>query len=139
MGKALTPKQEKFCQCVASGMSLKDSYIESYNTDNLCDQGIRNEASKLARRDDITQRIRELKKPLQNLYENDLINESRQVKDILWEIIRDTGEKTENQLRAIDILNRMNQAYQADTSGENAEDTIDKLDTDKLLQLVSSA
>lgn len=139
MSRQLTAKQEEFCRCIASGMTAKDSYIQAYNADKMSDNTIRREAFELTRRDDITKRVEELRKPLRNHYQNAVISESEKVKAILWGIIQDSEEKTENQLRAVDILNRMNQAYTDTSQQDDTETTIDNLDTDKLIKLVSSA
>ena len=135
----LTPKQEKFCQCVASGMSLSDAYIESYDTKTQSKQVIYNHASELAKRDDITNRVRQIRKRLENHAENTVISEIEQSKRYLWAVVHDEKEKTENRLRAVDILNRMNQAYTDTSQQDDTETTIDSLDTDKLIKLVSSA
>lgn len=56
----LTSKQEKFCQEVASGKTLRDSYIASYNTSKMQDSTINELASKLNADHKITARISEL-------------------------------------------------------------------------------
>lgn len=135
----LTPKQEKFCQGVVSGMTFKDAYINAYDAENMSDHGIRKESSKLAKRDDITARIKELSIPVQNLYQNAAISDSERIRGILWGMIQDEDVKDENKLRAMDMLNKMNGAYKEDTSTEDKTDSIDSLDTDKLIQLVNTA
>lgn len=135
----LTPKQEKFCQCVASGMSLKDSYRDAYDADNMSDSAVFVASSRLAKRDDITNRVRTLRKRYENRLENGVISEIEESKRFLWDVVRDDTEKTENRLRAVDILNKMNQAYQSADTGDDTENSIDNLDTDKLIQLVNTA
>ena len=43
----LTPKQEKFAQCVASGMTYSDSYRESYSAENSKPETINENASRV--------------------------------------------------------------------------------------------
>ena len=54
---ALTAKQRKFAREVASGESLSDSYRTAYNAVNMKPAVIRNEASKLLARPDITMMV----------------------------------------------------------------------------------
>ena len=63
-------------------MSAKDSYISAYNT-KASDQVIFNESCKLLKRDDITDRITELRKPLENHYQNIAISERQQQIDFI--------------------------------------------------------
>ena len=53
----LTPKQEKFCQCIVSGMSGKDAYVAAYDHHGG-DRTAYNEANILLKRNDITKRIK---------------------------------------------------------------------------------
>lgn len=62
---ALTPKQEKFAQCVAEGMSQADAYRSSYNCKPTTKSDtIINKASELMRNGYITARVDELRKPI---------------------------------------------------------------------------
>lgn len=135
----LTPKMEHFSRLVASGTMAVDAYKQAYNADNMQDNTIRREAYKLMQRDDITERVKELQIPLQNYGIQAHISEREHKKQILYGIVHDTGEKTENKLRALDILNRMDQEYMQQLDIDDTETTIDNLDTDKLIKLVSSA
>lgn len=57
---SLTQKQEKFAQCIASGMSQSDAYREAYNVENSKDESIWCNASQLANDTKVKQRIKEL-------------------------------------------------------------------------------
>lgn len=134
---SLTPKQEKFCQCIVSGMSGKDSYIASYDT-KASDQVIRNEANKLLMRDDITERIKELRVPLHNHAINTALSEREQKKKLINERIQACIAKEDDTsiARYIDILNKMDQEYiniHKDISEEKT--TIEQLDNVTLLKL----
>lgn len=62
---SLTPKQEKFAQCVAEGMSQADAYRSSYNCKPTTKSDtIINKASELMRNGYITARVDELRKPI---------------------------------------------------------------------------
>lgn len=61
---ALTPKQEKFAQLIASGTNQSEAYKQSYNAENMQASTIAEKASRLVRRDNIRARVEELQKPV---------------------------------------------------------------------------
>lgn len=63
MQKPLTPKQEKFCQCVASGMTQADAYRNAYDASKMKDSTIIERASRLMSEYNISTRVQELIKP----------------------------------------------------------------------------
>jgi phage terminase small subunit len=60
----LTIKQEKFAQNLFKGMSQREAYINAYNTQNMADKTIDEEACRLANDYKITARIDELTEEL---------------------------------------------------------------------------
>jgi phage terminase small subunit len=56
----LTPKQEKFAQAVASGMTQADAYRHAYNAENMADSTIWSRASELAADGKVSGRIKAL-------------------------------------------------------------------------------
>lgn len=56
----LTPKQEKFAQSVASGMSQADGYRAAYNAENMKPETIQKRASELMCKGEISGRVRDL-------------------------------------------------------------------------------
>ena len=56
----LTPKQEKFAQGVASGMSQADAYRHAYNAEKMKPETIQKRASELMGKGEIAGRVREL-------------------------------------------------------------------------------
>lgn len=130
---SLSPKQEKFCQCIVSGMSGKDSYLTAYNCNS--DRVARNEAAVLLKRDDITERIQELNKPVQNHAINTAISEREKKRSILWDFINNPDKDDSTRLKAIDLLNKMDSEYI--NINRNIEETTDlnNLDIDTLKKL----
>ena len=61
--KPLTPKQEKFAQCVASGMTQADAYRNAYNASKMNNESIIKKASELMKESHISGRVGELSKP----------------------------------------------------------------------------
>lgn len=64
--KQLTPKQEKFAQCVASGMTQADAYREAYGQGNQSDKTIVEKASKMMAMDNVQARFKQLQEELAN-------------------------------------------------------------------------
>lgn len=61
---ALTPKQEKFCQGIVSGLNQSDAYRSAYNCEGMQPETINNNAYKLTQDNDIATRIEHLRKPI---------------------------------------------------------------------------
>ena len=134
----MTPKQERFCQCIVSGMSGKDSYITAYDT-NCSDQVAYNEASKLMLREDIQKKIEDMRKPLEKAAQLDALSERRRIKEKLWEIINNPDANDSDRIRSCDVLNRMNAEYINIQRIEKDETSISELDTNKLIELTKLA
>ena len=133
---SLTPKQEKFCECIVAGMSGKDSYITAYNT-KASEQTIYTEAMKLLKRDDITARIKELRKPIENHSQNTAINERQKQIYEIKERIQICKDKEDEQslIRYYDMLNKIYALYK-DTEQDTKQDTkVNNLDTGTLIKL----
>jgi phage terminase small subunit len=135
---ALTPKQEKFCQCVVSGMSYKDSYLAAYDCSS--DNAAYVEGSKLALREDIQARIEALQKPIKEALGKQALTETERIKQILWEEIENARQQQDHAAvaRYADQLNKLNGAYRDNTTITD-NNTLDNIDTSKLLQFVNTA
>ena len=134
---SLTPKQEKFCRCVASGMSYKDAYLDSYNCKT--DTTAYNESSKLALREDIQDRIQSLIKPLEREAITSVLTERERKKKIINERIEACILKEDDSAiaRYLDILNKMDAEYININKNIDEDKTeINNLDTNTLLRLV---
>ena len=133
---ALTPKQEKFCQCIVSGMTGKDSYYAAYDT--TCNENTASrEAMKLLERDDVQERLSELRKPLENHARTVALTEREKKRAVLWEII-ETGDNAAK-CRALDILNKMDAEYINITRNIDDGAKLEGLDMDTLLKLSSGS
>ena len=128
----LTPKQEKFCQCIVSGMSGKDSYMAAYdcNTDRVA----YNESNVLLKRDDITKRIAELNIPVKNHAQNTAISEREKKRAVLWQIIQNGDDNAK--CRALDILNKMDAEYiNINKNIDDSSTALQCIDKDMLIKL----
>lgn len=104
----LTAKQDSFAQAVAlEGMNYSDAYRTCYKTEKMSDKSVWDAASKLASHPEVSQRITELQKELVNVK----IMTAQERLEWLTEVIQDCHEKTENKLKAADIMNKMQGEY----------------------------
>ena len=133
----LTAKQEAFCKCILSGMSGKDAYIAAYNSKG-CDQNAYNESSKLLAREDIQERLKVLRKPLEEQARTTIISEREKKRAWLWNMIENATNDSDR-IRAMDILNKMDSEYINIQRIEKDETPISELDTGKLLELTKLA
>ena len=133
----LTPKQEKFCECIVSGMSGKDAYITAYNSSGS-DQNAYNESSKLLAREDIQERLKVLRKPLEEHIRTTIISEREKKRAWLWNMIENAANDSDR-IRAMDILNKMDSEYINVQRIEKDETPISELDTQKLIEITKLA
>ena len=130
----LTIKQQKFChEYYTNGGNGTEAYLASYNTENKKAASV--EASKLLQRDDITAYLKALNKPSQNK----AINERNKKRQWLWDMIDNPNTADNDKLRAMDILNKMDQEYINITRTEEKATDISKVDTSVLHQIAQKA
>ena len=103
--KPLTAKQEKFSQCVASGMTQADAYREAFGQGNMTDKTIIEKASKLMATDNVQTRVDELRKV--TITEAVISIEKR--KELLTRWIFE--EESNSAMKAMEILNKMDGVY----------------------------
>ena len=131
MEKKLTYKQAAFCrEYVSNGGNATQAYIAAYDTTNT--DTANTEGWQLLLLPQVKAEIDRLVKPC----EPAAMSERERVKDKLWGIINDPGEKTENICRAMDILNRMNAEYIQRT--ENTTESTVKLDREAIDTLLNA-
>lgn len=130
---SLTKKQEDFCKGIVSGLNGREAYQAVYKSNS--DNAAYIEACKLLKRDDIKTYIQTLKEPIETRYQASIMSERDRKKQILWDIITSQDEKTENKLRAIDILNKMDLDYIEQQITES-KDILPDLNTEQLTDLL---
>lgn len=129
----LTPKQEAFCKYILSGMSGKDAYIAAYNSKGS-NQNAYNESSKLLAREDIQERLKILRKPLEEQARTTIISEREKKRAWLWDMIEHAANESDK-LRAMDILNKMDSEYINIQRIEKEDTPMQDLDTKELIKL----
>lgn len=60
----MTPKQEKFAQCIADGMNQADAYRAAYDAEKMKPESIYSKASELMADGKVSARVKELKEQL---------------------------------------------------------------------------
>lgn len=103
----LTQKQEQFALNIFEGMNQADAYRASYNAENMSDNAIYREASLLMSRPKIAQRIQELRDKAARAN----IMTAQQRMEWLSNLINNEEEGTNEKLKAIDIMNKMQGEY----------------------------
>lgn len=104
----LTPKQERFAQAVAlEEMTYSDAYRSAYNTKGMSDKTVNEKASLLKDEDKIRTRIQELR---DTLVTPKIMNAQKRL-EWLTEVVNDLNERTENRLKAVDLMNKMQGEY----------------------------
>lgn len=103
----LTPKREQFAQNIVQGMSQADAYRSAYNCKKTADKTIWENASRLMADDKVKARVQELRDKAAEAS----IMTARARLEWLTGVIMDTEERTENKLKAADIMNKMQGEY----------------------------
>jgi hypothetical protein len=136
----LTPKQERFCQCIVEGKTGVDAYKTAYDT-QANSSTIRKEVKILMKRDDITARIEELRRPVINHAQNAAINDREKKKKLINDRIEACIEKGDDAAiaRYLDILNKMDQEYITTNVNIDNKSLFDNVDNDSLARIIKLA
>ena len=117
----LTAKQEAFVQNIIQGMSQAEAYRSAYPNQRMSDKTVWETASKLMDNPKVITRLKELRDKLAN----EKIMSAQKRMEWLTEVVKDVHEKTENRLKALDIMNKMDGEYVQKIAAEvQAEQTI---------------
>ena len=103
----LTAKQEAFAQNIIQGMNQADAYRSAYNCENMTDNSIYVNASKLVSDAKVAQRLKELREQLAK----PSIMSAQERLEWLTRLILSDDETTTDKLRAADIMNKMQGEY----------------------------
>ena len=133
---ALTEKQRAFCRNIVSGMTNKDAYQAAYDCSS--DNAAWIESTKLLKREDIAEEIKTLRKPIELKVQTEALTEREKKRQILWGFIHNPAVANNDKLRAMDILNRLDQEYiNVNRNIDERKTDISDIDLDKLKQLAS--
>ena len=125
----------EFSKYIVAGYLDYESYMKAYNCKSKSAASI--EAMKLLKRDDITAYIKELRKPLDNLYQNELISERKKRIEFIESRINECIKKDDEQslIRWNEQLNKIHGLYKDTEQEQKPDSTVNNLDTDTLKKL----
>ena len=103
----LTAKQEQFVKNIIDGMSQADAYRSAYSVKNMSDNAIYREASILMDNPKISQRVNELRSQMMT----SSIMSAKARLEWLTNLVHNEEEGTNEKLKAIDIMNKMQGEY----------------------------
>jgi phage terminase small subunit len=104
----LTAKQEQFAKNIAlEQMSYADAYRSAYNTKGMTDKTVHEKASRLKDMDKIRARVEELRAELAT----PSIMTAQKRLEWLTDLVNSEEESTNDKLKAIDIMNKMQGEY----------------------------
>lgn len=111
---AITQKQENFCLEYIKCGNASEAYRRSYNAENMKPETIWNNAYKLLESNDVATRVKELR----DKAEAKAIITVEQRKELLsrWAL----EEETPNALKALDLLNKMENLYTQKVQAEHS-------------------
>ena len=119
----MTMKQELFCQNIFKGMSQRDAYKESYNTEHTTDKSIDELSCRLASEIKIKSRIEQLKQKLEN--------KTIVTVDYVLKGIKEIAEKNEardnDKLKAYELLGKYKAMFTDKTELSGGEELIIKI------------
>ena len=110
----LTAKQEQFAKAIVEGMNQADAYRSAYETKRMSENAIYREASLLMGNPKVAQRIADLRSELAK----PSIKTAQERMEWLTQLIDNPEEGTNEKLKAVDILNKMEGLYVQKISGE---------------------
>lgn len=103
----LTANQEKFAQNIVEGMNQAEAYRSAYNCNNMSDNSVYVNASKLADNTKVALRIKELR---EQLAKPSIMTAQKRL-EWLTEVIQDKDVAMSDKLKAADIMNKMQGEY----------------------------
>lgn len=110
----LTAKQELFAQKIVEGMSQADAYRFAYPKNRMSDKTVWEAASRLMANSKVTARITELRNELAK----PTIMSAQERLEWLTRLIENEEEGTNEKLKAIDIMNKMQGEYVTKVQGD---------------------
>ena len=103
----LTPKQELFAQKIVEGCTQADAYRFAYSSENMSDNALYVNASKVANNEKVKLRVQELR---DNLTKDSIMSIQERM-EWLTDIINDSRTSISARLAASDQMNKMQGAY----------------------------
>lgn len=135
MGVLKNERHEKFCVGLMNGLSQRKAYRAAFpNSEKWKDNTVDARACELAKDSKIIVRLQEL----QEEATSKAVMSATQRKEWLTKLIQDEDEATQNKLKAVDILNKMDGEYteKLQVNG-NVNNPMAGLTTEELKKLIA--
>lgn len=135
MAELKNVRHEKFAQCIANGYSQRNAYRVAFpSSEKWKDETVDSKASVLAKHGKVLERLRELAEESTS----EAVMNAQQRKEWLTATIKSDYEKTENKLKAVDILNKMEGSYveKVEVNGQLNNNPYAGLTTEELKKLI---
>jgi len=110
--KALTYKQEKFCQSIVGGMTQSDAYRQAYSTENKAVKTVHETASRLMTDSKVVARLEELRAPAVKKAQRSYEQWLRQVEEGAFVPPEQLEVKTPDMLKALEVYGKATGFYQ---------------------------
>lgn len=110
----LTAKQEQFCLNIVQGMTQADAYRSAYDTENMLDKTIIEEASRMMSDCNIATRVKELR---DEVAKHSIMTAQERL-EWLSGLIKSENETTGDKLKASDQMNKMQGEYITKIEGD---------------------
>ena len=132
----ISQKMKNFCYEYMLTQNATQAYLAAYDTTN--ETTAAQEGCKLLQRDDITEFLKELNRPMVNK----ITNEREKKRKIIWERIELCRERDEDAAiaRYMDILNKMDAEYvNINRNVEDSSESLANLDNAQLKALLDTS
>ena len=110
----LTAKQEAFCQGIADGLGQSDSYRAAYDAEDMKENSVYVNASKLMKNAKVTQRISELRSEVQ---EKQLWSREMSVKALVQAYREGSGAVKVSAVKELNAMHGYNEPSKLNISG----------------------
>ena len=112
---SLTAKQEAFAQGLVNGLGQADAYRASYDADNMKDATVYNRAGDLMKNGEITARVAELKKAVEN---KQLWSREMSVKALITAYKEGNGSVKVSAVKELNAMHGFNAPTKHEVQGE---------------------
>ena len=102
----MTPKQLKFSQMIAAGLSQSEAYRDTYDATNMKPHSIHNEASRLMKNESVKTKIGALVKAADHQIVSERVATREQVLETLTSLMQEAQPSDTPKIRAAELLGK---------------------------------
>lgn len=124
----LTAKQEAFCQGIADGLGQADAYRSAYDAEDMKENSVYVNASKLMKNAKVTQRIKELRASVE---EKQLWSREMSVKALVQAYREGSGSVKVAAVKELNAMHGYNEPAKLNVNGNMMHEIVRKVIDDK--------